>query len=514
MFQFHWLLLLLLILSGLIALIYTFLVWNFGQWQRRGIREPKAWPLLGSFPNIVWPRQHFTNDMRDIYMKYRETDSYVGTFLLRSPKLLLLEPKLINEVFVSAFSHFENNDASRMIDTRKDPLVQCNPFVLDGDEWRLQRGIFSPLLTSGRIRTAYGNMQRICGKLCDYIQHSSRPHNAMDLGLRFTSDNLFDCVLGIEARSFTESPLPVAKHNKAMSEDNRGLALAGALNGLFPHLPIWLRPKVIPKSYDDFFGQLVLKAFKLRRERRQERNDFINHLLDMQQEHQLTESQLLSHAMTFMFDGLDTTSSTIAHCLLLLARHPECQQRLWQELDEACSRSRSSSSSNFSSRDQLLPDFDVLCELPYLSACLNESLRIYPAGGWASKTCTSPYTFHGSRHREPLQMYPGDNVMIPIYGLHHDPNFYPEPEVFRPERFLNGGLKRYQQMGVFLGFGNGPRQCVGIRLGLVQSKAAIAAIVRRYEVQANGRTLEGIQLDPLIFVGAHKGGIWLDFTQR
>lgn len=126
-------------------------------------------------------------------------------------------------------------------------------------------------------------------------------------------------MLGIEARSFSEAPLPVAKHNREMSEDNRGLALAGALNGLFPHLPRYLRPKVIPQSYDQFFGQLVREAFRLRRAKHQERNDFINHLLDMQQEHQLSEEQLTSHAMTFMFDGLDTTSSTISHCLLLVS---------------------------------------------------------------------------------------------------------------------------------------------------------------------------------------------------
>lgn len=104
-----------------------------------------------------------------------------------------------------------------------------------------------------------------------------------------------------------------------MSEDNRGLALAGALNGLFPHLPRYLRPKVIPRTYDQFFGQLVREAFRLRRAKHQERNDFINHLLDMQREHQLSEEQLTSHAMTFMFDGLDTTSSTISHCLLLVS---------------------------------------------------------------------------------------------------------------------------------------------------------------------------------------------------
>ncbi|XP_002009471.2 probable cytochrome P450 28c1 [Drosophila mojavensis] len=496
---------LLLALIALFLALLVFLAWNFGHWRRRGVWEPYALPLLGSFPNMVWPRRHFLNDMRDLYMQYRSTHSYVGAYLLRAPKLLLLEPKLINEVFVSAFRCFENNDASRMVDTRKDPFIACNPFVLDGDEWRQQRGIFSPLLTSGRIRNAYSNMQRICGQLCDYIDEQSRsgqPFDGSDLGLRFTSENLLDCVLGIEARSFTDSRLPVAQHNKEMSEENYRLALSGALNGLFPRLPRCLRPKIVPPSYERFFGDLVRQSFHLRRCRRQERNDFINHLLDMQRQHQLTEEQLTSHAMTFMFDGLDTTSSTIAHCLLLLGRYPECQQQLWLELDKA------------TPKDQLLPHFELLSELPYLSACLNETLRIYPAGGWASKTCTEPYTFHGSHHRSPLQMLPGDNVMIPIYGLHHDPNYYPEPQQFRPERFLNGGLKRFQQLGVFLGFGNGPRQCVGIRLGLTQTKAALAAIVKRYEVLVNVRTLDGIELDPYIFVGAHKGGIWLDFKAR
>ncbi|XP_034660237.1 probable cytochrome P450 28c1 [Drosophila subobscura] len=486
------------------ALLYGFLVWNFGHWRRRGVREPRALPLLGSFPNMVWPRQHFTMDMRDLYMKYRETDSYIGTYLLRSPKLLLLEPRLVYEVFVSAFRHFEDNDAARMVDTGKDVLVCCNPFVLLGNEWRQQRAIFSSLLTNGRIRTTHAIMQRVCRDLCDFIGRESlrgEPQDGMDLGLRFTGDSLFDCVLGIQARCFSDSPLPVIRHNREMSNENPGLAIAGALNGLFPRLPRWLRPKIFPRSYDRFFGDLIQQAFRLRRGQHQERNDFINHLLALKREHGLTEPQLTSHAMTFMFDGLDTTSSTISHCLLLLGRYPECQQRLCEELDKA-------------SPTKELPDLDALNDLPYLSACFNESLRIYPAGGWASKTCTEAYKLQGSHHSQPLQMLPGDNIMIPIYGLHHDPQFYPEPEEFRPERFLDGGLKRYKQMGVFLGFGNGPRQCVGMRLGLAQAKAALAAIVQRFEVRVNPRTADGLELDPYIFVGCHKGGIWLDFVAR
>ncbi|XP_017130578.1 probable cytochrome P450 28c1 [Drosophila elegans] len=493
---------LLLGIATLLGLIYAFLVSNFGHWRRRGVLEPRVLPLLGSFPSMVWPRQHFTMDMRDIYMQYRDTHSYVGCFLLRAPKLLVLEPRLVNEIFVSAFSHFEDNDASKMVDIAKDRLVALNPFVLEGDEWRRQRAIFSTLLTNGRIRTTHAIMQRVCRDLCEFIAKQSVDElDVIDLGLRFTGESLFDCVLGIQARTFSDNPLPVVRQNQEMSAENKGLAIAGAVGGLFPNLPRRLRPKIFPRSYDRFFGNLISEALRLRRSKHQERNDFINHLLELQRDLHLSEEDMASHAMTFMFDGMDTTSNSIAHCLLLLGRNPDCQQRLLEELEEV-------------NPGGDLPDLDALIDLPYLSACFNESLRIYPAGGWASKTCTKEYELRGSHHSVPLKLRPGDNVMVPIYALHNDPNFYPEPDVFRPERFLDGGLKSFKQQGVFLGFGNGPRQCVGMRLGLALAKAALAAIVQKFEILVSPRTRHGTEIDPAIFVGVHRGGIWLEFVPR
>lgn len=66
-------------------------------------------------------------------------------------------------------------------------------------------------------------------------------------------------------------------------------------------------------------GGVIGEALRLRRSSPQGRNDFINHLLELQKEHNLSEEDMISHAMTFMFDGLDTTSTSIAHCLLLVS---------------------------------------------------------------------------------------------------------------------------------------------------------------------------------------------------
>jgi len=191
---------LLLGIATLLGAIYAFLVSNFGHWRRRGVTEPRALPLFGSFPNMIWPRQHFTMDMRDIYMwvyayssvvlwsyivyilcrHYRNTHSYVGCYLLRAPKLLVLEPRLVYEIYVSAFSHFENNDASKMVDIAKDRLVALNPFVLEGEEWRHQRAVFSTLLTNGRIRTTHAIMQRVCLDLCQFIAIKSAGGKDLD----------------------------------------------------------------------------------------------------------------------------------------------------------------------------------------------------------------------------------------------------------------------------------------------------------------------------------------------
>ncbi|EDV38494.2 uncharacterized protein Dana_GF19494 [Drosophila ananassae] len=309
-------------IATLLGLIYGFLVSNFGHWRRRGVLEPRALPLFGSFPSVIWPRQHFTIDMQDIYMRYRETNSYVGCFLLRAPKLLILEPRLVSEIFVSGFRHFEDNDASHMVDTSKDRLIARNPFVLQGDDWRRERAIFSTLLTNGRIRTLHSIMKRVCGDLCDFLAKDTTgggPHDGTDLGLRFTGETLFDCVLGIQARSFSKDPLPLIRQNQEMSSENIGLTIAGAVSGLFPNLPRRFRPKVFPRSYDRFMGGVIGEALRLRRSSPQDRNDFINHLLELQKEHNLSEEDMISHAMTFMFDGLDTTSTSIAHCLLLVS---------------------------------------------------------------------------------------------------------------------------------------------------------------------------------------------------
>lgn len=79
-----------------------------------------------------------------------------------------------------------------------------------------------------------------------------------------------------------------------------------------------------------------------------------------------------------------------------------------------------------------------------------------------TKLCTQPFVFENSNGQS-FKMKTNESVLIPGYSLHHDERYYEDPEEFKPERFLpeNGGVKKYREEGKYLGFGDGPRTCLG-----------------------------------------------------
>lgn len=105
------------------------------------------------------------------------------------------------------------------------------------------------------------------------------------------------------------------------------------------------------------------------------------------------------------------------------------------------------------------------------------------------------------------------NIYIPIQQIHHDPEYYPEPELFKPERFDPefGGVKAYKEKGVFLGFGEGPRICLGMKFASIQGKAAVAAIIKDFEISVNEKTSKKLIIDPKELLNVKSGGLWLDF---
>ncbi|KAL0127794.1 hypothetical protein PUN28_003203 [Cardiocondyla obscurior] len=100
--------------------------------------------------------------------------------------------------------------------------------------------------------------------------------------------------------------------------------------------------------------------------------------------------------------------------------------------------------------------YENIKKMSYLEKIFQETLRKYPPVMYLTRKPITNYTFEGTK----IDIRKGQQVIIPTYAIHHDPNIYPNPEVFDPERFTPENMKQRNPM-YHLPFGDGPRNCIG-----------------------------------------------------
>lgn len=139
-----------------------------------------------------------------------------------------------------------------------------------------------------------------------------------------------------------------------------------------------------------------------------------------------------------------------------------------------------------------------------------ESLRISPPGFTITKVCTEPTELINCDGR-PVTIEKDTVVHVPVYSIHNDPEYFPDPTSFVPERFDSADLKTLRDQGLFFPFGHGHRMCLGMRFSTLQIKAAIAEIVSNFEISVNPRTIEPIVVRPQDFLYLSINNVYLDY---
>ncbi|GLH07853.1 Probable cytochrome P450 4d14 [Gryllus bimaculatus] len=184
----------------------------------------------------------------------------------------------------------------------------------------------------------------------------------------------------------------------------------------------------------------------------------------------LTDKEIREEVDTFMFEGHDTTATAISFCLWSLATHPDCQEKVYQELYEIFGDSN---------RDTTVKD---LQDMKYLDAVIKESQRIYP---------TVPFVFRELDEEvniDDLHLAKGTNVMISPFLMNYNAEYFPEPEKFDPDRFSSENSQRRNPYA-YVPFSAGPRNCIGQRFALMEMKSTISKIVRNYKITPGSKKI-------------------------
>jgi len=206
-------------------------------------------------------------------------------------------------------------------------------------------------------------------------------------------------------------------------------------------------------------------------------NDFVDVLNDMMDKRGsndykkllISETTILAQGINFVLAGYDAMCTTITMLLHYLAKNPEIRDRLVEEIDEFVS-----------SNDDDIP-FDKLHELPYLNACLHEALRLCPPFIRPERICTKDWQY------KDLRITKGLLVMVPAWAVHRNPEFFPNPETFNPERFMPENKSKLNPYA-FLTFGQGPRNCVGMKYALDAMKFSLVHLLKSYRFELSSDT--------------------------
>lgn len=109
-----------------------------------------------------------------------------------------------------------------------------------------------------------------------------------------------------------------------------------------------------------------------------------------------------------------------------------------------------------------------------------------------------------------LTLPKGMFVTVPVLAIQHDPEFYPEPEKYDPERFTPEEMGKRPQC-TFLPFGEGPRICIGLRFGMMQAKIGLALLLKNFRMTLHPKTTVPLEIDPEALIYVTKNDILLKF---
>uniref|UniRef100_A0A673WII6 Thromboxane-A synthase n=1 Tax=Salmo trutta TaxID=8032 RepID=A0A673WII6_SALTR len=482
-----------------LALLYWYATFPYSALARCGIRHPKPSPFFG---NMFLFRQGFFGVHTDLIHKYGRVCGY---YLGRRPVVVVADPDMLRQIMVKDFSTFPNRMTIR---SATKPMSDCL-LMLRNEHWKRVRSILTPSFSAAKMKEARQDDPPSLLLSSPLLSSSLHPLSRLSSVKEdqsaaevcfgcFTMDVIASVAFGTQVDSQKDPDDPFVHHAQKFFS----FSFFRPIMFVFIAFP-FLAPlaRVIPNKRRDemnnFFINCIQKIIRQRDEQpvEERRRDFLQLMLDTRStkecvplEHfdvvnhadelkrMMSEDEIVGQAFVFFLAGYETSSNTLAFTCYLLALHPECQSKLQAEVDDFFTRYDS-------------PDYTNVQDLKYLDMVISEALRLYPPGFRFARDVDEDCMVNG-------QFLPkGATLEIPAGYLHYDPEYWPEPEKFIPERFT-AEAKASRHPFVYLPFGAGPRSCVGMRLAQLEIKMALVHVFRKFNIVAStdtkvGSTCEG-----------------------
>lgn len=463
------------IIVGLTSLVYLFFKSKFSYWANRGVKQLEPRIPVG---NLL--QKHFRTIIGNIYA-VKDGSAFVGGYFFTKPVVVATDLDFVQDILIRDFNNFH---ARGEYNNEEVEPITAHMFSLDGPKWKSLRVKFSPTFSSGKLKFMFPTIVEVSQRFreaLDELLCADNVQDVKDLSARFTTDVIGSCAFGIECNSLKDPDNEFRKYGRMAFQLKIGI-LTRALMMLFPAAAKIFRLKVFQEDMTEFFMRIVRETVEYRQTNKIKRNDFMNSLIELMNTstrdsdtntelEKLTLEQATAQAFLFFIAGFETSSTTMMFTLYELALNQDIQEKARKEIEEILKKYEGDLS------------YEAVKEMAYVDQIINEALRKYTPVVALTRKAVDDYKVRSSH----VTIEKGTTILIPAYAIHHDPKYYLDPEKFDPDRFTPDQIKNRHPM-TFLGFGDGPRNCIGLRFGTMQTQIGLITLLKNYRFEVCSKT--------------------------
>lgn len=469
--------------------------------------------------------------------------SICGAFHFNQPVFCVIDAQAIQSITVTAYEHFLDHKPFVTNSSQVEPLFGNSLPMLTGDRWRDMRTTLTPAFTGSKIRRMYPLVADCCAQYMRALLASAHQPDAFvvemkDLTKRYLVDVISSTAFGYQVDSWRD------RHNvtyttamNSMHYHSSVSLIKIAMCDAMPTLSRLLGIRLTRPEHVQFYHRLVHDTMAYRERHGIVRPDMVHLLAEARRgflryeadnrgrragalpladhdgetgaedvhgaaKRYWNEDDVTAQCYLFFFAGAENTSTVLSFVAQELLENQLVQMRLRAELDAAKALLAGDHA------DGVTIPFDTLMTLPYLDAVVLETLRKWPPTAMLDRICVKDYALCLSTGQT-VQIRRGDLISIPVHAIHHDAQYYVEPERFDPERFL---AERRHTM--FLALGQGPRNCIGWRYAMMTVKTFLYQLLTTFTLDVCAESQIPAQTTASGMMLKVKGGIRIRLTPR
>lgn len=521
------------ILGGLILLLfYVKTSQKLLYWKERNFpyAEITVFELYRKMSIFVFRLKSMDAVVKDMYDSGAGM-KYFGQIGLHKNEIVLRDPDMVYNVMIKDFTYFM--DRPFPVDEKTDPL-SGHLFALKGDRWRALRYKLAPTFTTGKLRTMSKQLFESADSIVEYVSHKHEPLEVKQLVYSYTLDIIASVAFGmkVDAHKYLDGERSqFVDMSLRFFQMTKWRFFKFIMITLFKDFSKAVGLTLTEDDVKAFFFDLVRDIIQHRKETGRKSNDFLQLMMNMKEEDEkygakmsemkkemvnleeedkelfenldtskkgtqhfeFTDANLAANTFIFISGGSETTATALTFALYELSNNPAVQQKLQDEIDSTLI-------------DQEL-DFATVSSMAYLNQVVLEVLRKHPPIALMNRHCVQDYKIPGTGH----VIRKDDEIVIPVSSIQNDPEFFPDPEVFNPDRFVDPDSIR---KGTYFPFGLGPRFCIAQRFAILSIKVLLVKLLMAFNVKMSSKTKTPIKFQTELFTKSFDGGLWVEFEAR